>query len=240
VKNMVKLGLPVFFTDHNTDPFFGVIRSLRSLGPILGVQRHAEEMAVFSEARIKAVLARVDHLRESGTPRPVLYWEQGSTIPEKFGITDGDTSYSWGLVWSRLGADNIGVGSNFQSLNPERVLTRDPDVIVIGGANWNPTANIMRMGFQVTAPKAIAHLTEYTHRVGWAGLKAIRHHRLYALHYNYYGRPYTFACFEAMAKMLYPASFQDLDPERDLALFFAKFLPFTYSGLHSVAWQAPG
>jgi iron complex transport system substrate-binding protein len=95
----------------------------------------------------------------------------------------------------------------------------------------------MRMGFQVTAAKAVTHLTEYTHRTGWAGLKAIRAHRLYALHYNCYGRPYSFACFEAMAKMLYPANFQDLDPERDLALFFEKFLPFAYSGLHSVHWQ---
>jgi len=233
---MLRLGLPVVFTDLNTDPFFGAPRAMRMLGPMLGVQRKADEMAEFTTARTQAVLARIDKLRQSGRPRPVLYFEQGSTVPAKIGVTDGDISYSWGLVWYRLGADNIGVGANFQSMNPERILTRNPELIVIGGSNWDPASNIMRLGFQADARQAIAHLGEYTQRTGWSGLSAIRNHRLYALHYNYYGRPYSFACFEAMAKMLYPNDFQDLDPEKDLTCFFGKYLPFPYSGLHSVQW----
>lgn len=240
VKKLIALGMPVFFTDHNTDPFLGVVRALRRLGPILGVAPHAEQMAAYAEARIRSVLARVDTIRAAGIPRPVLYWEQGSTIPQEIGITDGDTSYSWGLVWHRLGADNMGVGSNFQAMNPERVLTRDPDLIVIGGANWNPHTNIMRLGFYISPNQAIEHLTEYTQRPGWARLKAVRTRRLYALHYNYYGRTYSFACFQTMAKMLYPADFADLDPERELIEFFQRFMPFAYSGLHSVQWHVAG
>jgi iron complex transport system substrate-binding protein len=222
--------------DLETDPFFGPPRALRMLGQMLGVESKAEEMASLASTRTSELLARVDKLREGKRVHPVLYFEQGNTVPEKFGVTDGDIESSWGLIWHRLGADNIGVGSNFQVLNPERIITRNPDLIVIGGSNWDPVSNIMRMGFLVTPDIAKRHLTEYTQRLGWSDLKAIRNERLYGLHYNY-GPAWEFTCFEAMVKMLYPDDFQDLDPEKDMAAFFAKYMLVPYSGVHSVRWR---
>jgi iron complex transport system substrate-binding protein len=115
-------------------------------------------------------------------------------------------------------------------------LAADPDVIVVGGSNWDPEGNIMRLGFYASSEGASEHLSLYLKRPGWSDLTAIKKGRLHAIHYNYYGRPYNFAGFETMAKFLYPQEFADLNPEKDLADFFEKYMPFSYSGTFSADW----
>jgi iron complex transport system substrate-binding protein len=115
-------------------------------------------------------------------------------------------------------------------------LAANPDVIVIGGANWSPNGDIMRMGFYVTSPGASEHLAKYTKRAGWSDLSAIKNGRLHALHFNYSVHPYNFAGVEAMAKFLYPDKFSDLDPEKDMKEFFDKYMPVKYSGRFSADW----
>lgn len=61
-------------------------------------------------------------------------------------------------------------------------MTANPDLIVIGGANWDPTADIMRMGYYVTKEQATEHLDEYARkRAGWADLSAIKNKRLHSV-----------------------------------------------------------
>ena len=238
VKKMIEVGLPVVFTDLEPDPFFSGQKSMKMLGAMLGVADKANEMADYATARINATLKRVDDLLATGITHPVIYIEQGNMDPEEIGMTDGDIKSSWGMVWYRLGADNIGIGSDFQAMNPEKVLSANPDLIVIGGKNWNQTANIMRLGFYTDAQAASDHLGEYvTKRPGWSDLKAIKNHRLHAIYYGYYDKAYNFAGFEAMAKMLYPEAFADVDPEKDLKEFFEKYMPFSYSGVLSADWN---
>lgn len=238
VKKMIEAGLPVVFTDMNTDPFHGVQKSMQMLGKMLGRETKVDAMVKEANQKTDSVLTRVDKLLASGTKRPTLYFECGNVTPKEIGGTRGDASNGWGLLWRRLGADNIGVGQGSNPLNPEKVLTANPDVIVIGGANWDPTADIMRMGYFTTDAQASEHLSEYVQdRAGWSDLSAIKNKRLYSVHFNYTVYPYNYCGVEAMAKFLFPGEFKDLNPEKDRKEFFDKYMPVKYSGLFSVNWK---
>ena len=181
-------------------------------------------------------LKELKQLEASNVKKPKLYFECGNVSPSEIGGTRGDISSGWGYLWNKLGADNIGIASKSNSMNPEQVLASNPDVIVIGGANWTPDGNIMRLGFYATPKGASEHLNLYTKRAGWSDLAAIKNGRLYAIHFNYTVHPYNFAGVEAMAKMLYPKEFADLNPEKDMAEFFNKYMPVKYTGIFSADW----
>lgn len=236
LNKLIEAGLPVVFTDFNTDPFHGSQNSMKMIGKMLGKEEYVNEMADYTNKKTDDVLDRVKQLEASNIKRPKLYFECGNVSPGEIGGTRGDTSSGWGYLWEKLGADNIGSGSKSEAMNPEQVLVANPDVIVIGGANWNPDGNIMRMGFYVTPQSASDHLALYTQRAGWPDLAAVKTGRLHSLHFNYFVHPYNFAGVEAMAKFLYPKEFADLDPEKDMAEFFDKYMPVKYSGRFSADW----
>ncbi len=237
IKKMIEAGLPVVFTDFNSDPFHGPQDSMKMVGRMLGKEQYTNEMADYVNQRTDAVLDRIQKLSSENIKKPKLYFECGNVGPSEIGGTRGDTSSGWGYLWDKLGADNIGVGSGSNAMNPEKILAANPDVIVIGGANWNPDGNIMRLGFYATPQSVSEHLNLYTQRAGWPDLAAIKNGRLYALHFNYGVHPYNFAGVEAMAKFLYPDQFSDLDPEKDMKDFFDKYMPVKYSGVFSGSWQ---
>lgn len=237
IQKMVSAGLPVVFMDNNSDPFYGPLKSMQMVGKMLGKEAKADEMVNYAKGKTDAVLEKVQKVISSGNKKPVLYWECGNVAPDKVGQTDGDVTTSWGYVWDKLGADSISIGVTGQPLNAEKVLTSNPEIIIIGGANWNPTDNIMRLGFFATEQSASEHLSLYTQRAGWSDLNAIKNGRIYALHYNLYGRPYGFAGVEEMAKMLYPTEFSDLDPDKDIQEFFEKYIEMPYSGVQWAKWN---
>lgn len=238
VRKMVEAGLPVFFTDLNSDPFYSASKALRILGKVEGQEKKASQMADYCERKTDEVLKRVDRLIASGRKKPVIYIEQGNTDPSEASYSDGDVTTSWGLFWHRLGAVSISAGNGFQVLNPEKVLSANPDIIVIGGSNWSAAVNIMRLGFFATPKAASDHLGKYVKvRAGWDGLKAVKDKRLYAIYYNFHGRPYTFAGLEAAVQMLYPEAFADLSPSEDMADFFKKYMQVEYSGCFFAQWR---
>ena len=236
LNKIMEAGLPLVFMDNNTDPFHGAQESMRMLGKMLGKEKRVNEMGEYADKKTDAVLTRIARLNTLKVKKPRLYFECGNVSPDEIGGSRGGTKDGWGYLWYALGADNIAVNNGMGPLNPENVLVANPDVIVIGGANWNPDGNIMRLGFFATPEKASEHLGLYAKRAGWCGLSAIKNNRLHAIHFNYFIHPYNFAGVEAMAKFLYPKEFADLNPEKDMAEFFGKYMPVKYSGIFSADW----
>ncbi len=236
IQKMIEAGLPVFFLDF--DGLYGPLDSMKLLGEIFGVEEHTDAMVSYARGKIDSVINRVNTFLEEGADRPALYFECGNTIPSELGATRADTSGGWGYLWDILGADNIGIGHDFEELDPEIVLTRDPDVIVIGGSNWDQTSDIMRLGYFVTEKQAAGHLREYVdQRAGWKDLAAIKNKRLYCVHFNATIYPFCFSVIESMAKMLWPEELSDLDPQADLEEFFELYMPIEYSGVFAAQWS---
>ncbi|APM39791.1 ABC transporter substrate-binding protein [Clostridium kluyveri] len=242
VKKLIEVGLPVVFIDSDgsnpkKDPLYSMLDSMSMLGDMLGYKEKTDEMVKYARDRIDNALEIANKAVKESSKKPSVYFELGNVTPEEIGTTRGETSIGFGALLKRLGAENIGEGHGSESLNPEIVLSSNPDMIMIGGANWNPTSNIMRFGYFVTEEQAKKHLGEYTKRSGWSELSAIKNGRLYGFHFNYAKYPFDFAVVEYIGKKLWPEQFKNVDPEADLKEFFSKYMPISYSGVFFEDWK---
>ena len=117
-------------------------------------------------------------------------------------------------------------------LNPEFILERNPDIIMIIGSYWPKKPTSMRLGFDTNEAKSQELLKAFTtERQGWAELKAVQSKNVYSTHHGLPREVYDVAVFEYLAKTFYPEEFKDVDPEGTLKEFYDKFLPFSYGGV---------
>lgn len=242
VKKLMEAGMPVVVIDGDgsnpkNDPLYSMLDSMSMLGDMLGYKEKTDEMVKYARGKIDNLLKITSQAIKENSKKPSVYFELGNVTPREIGTTRGDTSSGLGALLKRLGAENIGEGHGMDALNPEIVLTKDPDMIMIGGANWNPTANIMRFGYFMNEEDSKKHLEEYTKRAGWIDLSAIKNGKLYGFHFNYAKYPYGFAMIEYIGKKLWPEQFKDIDPKADLKEYFSKYMPIEYSGVFFEDWK---
>ncbi|MBN1347621.1 MAG: ABC transporter substrate-binding protein [Phycisphaerae bacterium] len=233
---MERAGLPLLFLDFSRDPFQGPQRSIRLLGQALGREKRAAEVVDFVKARLDEVTSRL-----TGPPAspPSVYMECGYKGVKEYGHTFGYTDRSqlsaWGLMLDRLGCRNIaaGVAPPMAAMHPERLLTADPDVVVITGACWPATPDSMHLGYGTDAADAEQRLRAFATRPGWANLKAVKTRRVYGIFHGFCMHTMNFAALQQLAKWLYPERFAALDPAARLREFHDRFLPVACRG----AWM---
>ena len=115
-------------------------------------------------------------------------------------------------------------------VNPEFVLEKDPDIIMIMGSYWPKKPTSMRLGFEADEAASQQLLKAFTQREGWDKLKAVKNKQVYSAHHGLPREIYDCVVFEYLAKTYYPEEFADIDPEATLKEFYEKFLPFSYGG----------
>jgi len=141
------LGIPVVVLYAEDVP--GVLHDIGLIGSAIGESQAAATMTAAMEARIAAIS---DAALAQGS-RPRTFYELGDQ-PEIYGPADG--SFVADMV-SLAGGDPITTGSTTAySISLERLVTADPEVIVLGDANYGAT------------PDAVAA------RPGWAGMTAVK------------------------------------------------------------------
>ena len=234
-ERMDATGLPVVYLDGSSDPLTGPQNGLRLLGKILDRQDRARMITEFIDGQVRIVVSRI---ASNTPPAPTVYLESGNLGPDGYcqcygaiGATRQQTS--WGAILRALQVHNIAedrvVGS--APITPEALLKADPQIIVITGQNWSrfKSPDAMRLGFNVAAADARHRLMGFTARPGWNLLSAVRSKRVYGVFHNTVS-PTVFSGVQALAKDCYPELFPDLDPEKNLKVFYDRFMPVTYDG----------
>jgi iron complex transport system substrate-binding protein len=141
------LGIPVVVLYAEDVP--GVLHDIELIGDAIGESQAAETMAAAMAARIEAVASAASALGS----RPRTFYELGDQ-PEIYGPADG--SFVADMV-DLAGGVPITTGSTTAySISLERLVTADPEVIVLGDANYGAT------------PEAVAA------RPGWGGMTAVK------------------------------------------------------------------
>lgn len=232
---ILSAGIPIVVLDYNAQELEKHLASTRALGKVLGAGARAEELARFYESRWRQVMERVPRER---APRPKVHVELGRDGPETIGNSYRGTM--WGRILDQLGADNIANGHLAGAWGPipaEAVLAADPDLILIAGSSWANRPKAVPTGFDARPEEIRARLEAYKARPGWQDLKAVRTGRLAAIEHGLCRALHDIAAIEFLAKAIYPDLFADLEPERTLAEYYARFLPVPFSG----TWMlAPG
>lgn len=223
-------GIQTIYIDYHAEKLESHQKSIEAIGKALGKEERAAEISKFYTDRVTRVLDRVSKINK---PKPTVYIEVGINGPEEFGNSFSG-NYSWGALATMAGADVITKDAVKKSspINPEFVLEKNPDIIMIMGSYWPKKPSSMRLGFEATEASSQELLKAFTtERQGWSELKAVENKQVYSAHHGLPREVFDAAVFEYLAKTFYPEEFKDVDPEATLKEFYDKFLPFSYSGI---------
>ena len=223
-------GIQTIYIDYHAEKLESHQKSIDAIGKALGKEERAAEIKKFYTDRVTRVLDRVSKINK---PKPTVYIEVGINGPEEFGNSFSG-NYSWGALATIAGADVItkDVIKKTSPINPEFILEKNPDIIMIMGSYWTKKPTSMRLGFEATEDSSQALLKAFTtERQGWSELKAVENKQVYSAHHGLPREVFDAAVFEYLAKTFYPEEFEDVDPEATLKEFYDKFLPFSYSGI---------
>ena len=223
-------GIQTIYIDYHAEKLESHQKSIEAIGKALGKEERAAEINKFYTERVTRVLDRVSKINK---PKPTVYLEVGMNGPEEFG-NSFSSNYSWGALATMAGADVItkDVIKKTSPINPEFILEKNPDIIMIMGSYWPKKPTSMRLGFEATEDSSQALLKAFTtERQGWSELKAVENKQVYSAHHGLPREVFDAAVFEYLAKTFYPEEFADVNPEATLKEFYDKFLPFSYSGI---------
>ena len=223
-------GIQTIYIDYHAEKLESHQKSIEAIGKALGKEERAAEISKFYTDRVTRVLDRVSKINK---PKPTVYLEVGMNGPEEFG-NSFSSNYSWGALATMAGADVItkDVIKKTSPINPEFILEKNPDIIMIMGSYWPKKPTSMRLGFEATEDSSQALLKAFTtERQGWSELKAVEDKQVYSAHHGLPREVFDAAVFEYLAKTFYPEEFKDVDPEATLKEFYDKFLPYSYSGI---------
>ena len=223
-------GIQTIYIDYHAEKLESHQKSIEAIGKALGREERAAEISKFYTDRVTRVLDRVSKINK---PKPTVYLEVGMNGPEEFG-NSFSSNYSWGALATMAGADVItkDVIKKTFPINPEFILEKNPDIIMIMGSYWPKKPTSMRLGFEATEASSQELLKAFTtERQGWSDLKAVENKQVYSAHHGLPREVFDAAVFEYLAKTFYPEEFKDVDPEATLKEFYDKFLPYSYSGI---------
>ena len=234
VDPLTAAGVPVVCIDFtptisdDAPSYQHVLDSIGLLGTILGEEDKAEEIQEYYKGEVKKVL---DVIHEQSPTPSTIYIEGGLTPPEEYSNTlvGGDAA----TIIRDLGGINIAEGvleGSSGKLNPEYVLTSDPDSVVFFSRDA-PQMYHLLMGYNATAAQVKGQLQDFVDaRPGWEDLDAVKSGSIYGIEFSTGQKVFSFYAYQQYAKMIYPDLFSDLDPDEALEKFHEQFLPIDYSG----------
>jgi iron complex transport system substrate-binding protein len=234
IDTLEKAGVPTVFVDFRERPTQNTVPSILLLGRIFGKEAQAQAFADYYMAQMRRVYNVVNRLKPA--ERPTVFAERAAGLdPAVCCNTFGN--FNFGEFVAEAGGFNIGT-KYFTGvsgvLNPEALVTEDPDYILVTGANWsnsNPGNTAVWLGYEMTEEKAKEQLEGLMERTGFPELKAVKEKKVMAIYHQFYQSPYHFVAVQALAKWLHPDKFADLDPKATFKELHEKFLPIEPSGV---------
>jgi iron complex transport system substrate-binding protein len=187
VQSLEDLGLKVYYL-ANPANLDGTYSALQTLGTLSGHATEADKLVKGLTARADAVKAALKDVSNKSN----VYYELDATDPAK-PYTPGPGTFYTALI-EAAGGVNIGasLSGDWAQIGLEALLTRDPDLILLGDAMWGVT------------PQSVAL------RPGWEALTAVKEGRVLPFDDNLIARigPRQLDGLEALARILHPEAFK--------------------------------
>lgn len=230
VGKLASVGIAVLYVDFRHAPLRNTEPSLRLLGRLFGSEPVAEELITFRRdqiARVTGPLAKVPDLK-----RPLVMLDRIPGYSDACCMSFGNENF--GLMVEMAGGHNLGselLPGTFGTINPETIIARDPDVVIVTGGNWDmlaPGGGWVGLGPGADLSAARSKLEALAKRPAFAHGKAVAEKRVFAIWHQFYNSPYQFVALQRIASWLHPQLFGDIDAEATLRELHERFLPIRY------------
>lgn len=236
-----RAGIHVVVLDYHKMKLANHTKSTEILGALLGKEDVAAEMIADYTGTIQMV---EDRIADYDGEKKKVYVELGSKGVGEYG--NSYTGCLWGAIVDSVGGENIAdsvldPNEGYGPLDKEYVLSQNPDIIIIGGSIWtgyNTDNDQMRMGLTIDSSMSQERIKGFVARDGWGSLKAVQNGEVYGVDHGSLRFMGDYVYNEAIAKMIYPDLFEDVDPQADMEAFYEKYLPeLDHTGTYFVQWD---
>jgi iron complex transport system substrate-binding protein len=186
IEALSALGLTVFQVP-NPMSFDDLFDNFETVGLITGQQEPAAELVESFAARVDAVEAAV---ADASTVR--VFYEVDGTDPTAPWTTGAGTFQQ--VLIEMVKGENIAADlQGWGSMSLERIVERDPEVIIFGEGPWVPTTS-----------ESLAQ------RSGWGGISAVLDGKVYGVDTNWVDRPgpRLVDALERFARVIHPELFE--------------------------------
>lgn len=223
-----QVGIPLVVVDYNAQTVEKHVASTLIIGKVMGTEDRAQKLAALYQEKVADTQKRVADATKGEKPK--VYVELGQKGAGEYGNTYGKGM--WAGVIDKAGGLNIAAGqvASYGPLNPEYVLSSKPDAIFITGSEWTSLPDAVLMGFGISPDVTRARALPFLKRAGWQDLPAVQNDEVYAIYHGGTRTLYDYAFLRFIAKTLYPAAFQDVDPQAELEDYYKQFLPVKLDG----------
>jgi iron complex transport system substrate-binding protein len=230
VQTLEKAGIAVVMNDFHTESMDTHVRSIELIGAIVGKPERAQELIDFYKKQYSVVADRLANVSETA---PRVYIELGQD-PNEYRNTYGKSM--WGVLAEHARGDNIAAGlvENYGPISPEAVLSANPQVIILTGANWPNKPDSLQLGYQADPADSLKRLEKFLDRPGWDSLEAVKSRKIYGIHHGLAREVWDFYPLQCFAKWFYPELFQDIEPLDAFKEFHEKFLGLEYRGTWAI------
>lgn len=224
IEKLDAAGIPYVFVDFFRDPLKNTVPSMQMLGKILGRERETTAFISFYNEHMEKIAARL-----AGLERPSVFFHLNPDGKDCC-YTSGPgnmTDFIAAAGGHSIGADKV--PGAIGKLNLEYVLSRDPDFYLVGGGS-TVALDGLKVGPGVAAEEAAQTMAKVMDAPGISALRSVRQNRAGGVWLFFFDNPLFFVGVEAMAKMLHPSVFSDIDANRTLAELNERFLAFPVEG----------
>jgi ABC-type Fe3+-hydroxamate transport system substrate-binding protein len=228
VAQLEAAGIPVVVVDYNAQTLDAHLASTRVIGALMGTSDRAEKLANLYETMITDTQKRV---AAAGDAPKRVYVELAKKGPSEVGNSYGKGM--WAGTIDLVGGANIAAGQveNWGPLAPEYVLAQQPEVILLAGSEWMAAPEAVRVGFKADPAEVQDRMAAYLTRPGWADLPAAQTGEVHAIYHGGARSLSDFVFARYLGKTLHPAAFADVDPQAELAAYYADWLPIPLDGI---------
>lgn len=217
--------IPYVFVDFFREPLTNTVPSLKLLGDVLDEKARADHIIAFWQQHMDEVQKRLD----SVSTRPSVFFHLN---PGK-----GDCCFTSGPgnmsdFIAAAGGHNIGadkISAPIGKLNPEYVLSRNPDFYLMGGGSA-VSRDGLQIGTGASAQQVAQSSTHLLKAAEIANLPAVKAGRTGGVWLFFFDSPLYFVGIEAMAKMFHPSLFADVDPDATLHTVISEWLSVPLQG----------
>lgn len=225
--------MAVIYVDLRIDLLNNTVPSVRLLGEVLNRQQRAEQFITFYQQHMAVVQQRLAGY-QGPKPKVMLHLHLGRR-------DTCCTTAAYGNLGDLLtfaGGDNIAnasVKGVYGELNPETILSANPDVYLATGMAGSQGKRLsdLRLGPQVSPQEAADSFRRLIAKQPMlTNLQAVKNHRAWSVWHNFYLSPYHVVLVEMFAKAFYPDLFADINPQQTFQQLYQQFLPLPFSGTY--------
>jgi len=181
-------GLGITVLVLNPSDLEGIYRDIELVGRAAWVGEEAKALVAEMQKQLEAIIAKTKGL----TDRPKVFYELDATDPSK-PYTPGPGT--WHDDFMKLaGGINVASDAKMQwvQFSTEEIIAQDPEIIVLGDANYGMTAEMVK------------------ERPGWEVIAAVGNDRIYPIDDNLISRPgpRIIDGLEALVRIIHPELFE--------------------------------